>query len=89
VFDFGPHLRFTALNLLVEFFERPFGQHPDFPALGRDVLADAGVLRSDLEGFVHALIARVAIAHLFPPVQASMRSGHVRHVRRSGADPVH
>jgi hypothetical protein len=30
---------------LVEFFERPFGQLPDFPALGRDVLADAGVLR--------------------------------------------
>jgi hypothetical protein len=85
VFDFGPHLRFTALKLLVEFFARPFGQRPDFPALGRDVLADAGVLRSGLGAFLHALIARVAIAHLFLAMQAFMRLGHVRRVRRGSA----
>jgi hypothetical protein len=89
VFDFGPHLRFTALKLLVEFFARPFGQRPDFPALGRDGPADAGVLRSDLGAFLHALIARIAIAHLFLAMQAFMPLNHVRRVRRSGADPVH
>jgi hypothetical protein len=85
VFDFGPHLRFTALKLLVEFFAQPFGQRPDFPALGRYVPADAGVLRSDLGAFLHALIACVAIAHLFLAMQAFMRLGHVRRVRRGSA----